>query len=50
MAKAAKEQNIKHYIWSTLTDTKKYVKNLPLTNGYQCPDMETKADCDKYFE
>ncbi|NWF90459.1 MAG: NmrA/HSCARG family protein [Ignavibacteriaceae bacterium] len=54
IAKAAKETNVKHIIWSTLEDTRKWI---PLTDSrmptlqekYKVPHFDGKGSSDKFF-
>lgn len=54
MAQAAKEADVKHVIWSTFEDTRKWV---PLSNSrmptlmekYKVPHFDSKADADAFF-
>ncbi|MGI8637196.1 MAG: NmrA family NAD(P)-binding protein [Segetibacter sp.] len=54
MAKAAKEAGLKHVIWSTLEDTRKYI---PLTDdrmptlmgNNKVPHFDAKGESDKFF-
>lgn len=54
MAEAAKEVGLKHVIWSTLEDTRKWVpleNNLmPTLNGkYKVPHLDGKGESNQYF-
>jgi uncharacterized protein YbjT (DUF2867 family) len=54
MADAAKEANIKHVIWSTLEDTRKWVPldddRMPtLQEKYKVPHFDAKGESDKFF-
>jgi uncharacterized protein YbjT (DUF2867 family) len=54
IAKAAKEANVKHVIWSTLEDTRKWVpledNRMPtLMDKYKVPHFDCKGESDKYF-
>lgn len=55
MAEAAKEAGVKHVIWSTLEDTRKYVplenESMPTLMGkYKVPHFDAKGESDKFFE
>ncbi|MCY2688617.1 NmrA/HSCARG family protein [Salinimicrobium sp. TH3] len=55
MAEAAKEAGIKHVIWSTLEDTRKWIPldddRMPtLMNYYKVPHLDAKGESNKYFE
>jgi uncharacterized protein YbjT (DUF2867 family) len=55
MAFAAKDAGLKHVIWSTLEDTKKWIPlsddRMPtLMEKYKIPHFEGKGESDKYFE
>lgn len=54
MAEAAKEAGIKHVIWSTLEDTRKWVPldddRMPtLMDHYKVPHFDAKGEADTYF-
>jgi uncharacterized protein YbjT (DUF2867 family) len=54
MATAAKESGLKHVIWSTLEDVKKWVplsgNSMPTLQGkYKVPHFEGKGESDHYF-
>lgn len=54
IAKAAKETGVKHIIWSTLEDTRKWVplddNRMPTLQGkYKVPHFDSKGESDKYF-
>jgi hypothetical protein len=54
MAEAAKATGLKHVIWSTLEDTRKYVplsdNRMPTLNGkYKVPHFDGKGEADHYF-
>ncbi|HUS02525.1 MAG TPA: NmrA/HSCARG family protein, partial [Chitinophagaceae bacterium] len=54
MAEAAKEAGIKHAIWSTLEDTRKWVplddNRMPTLHGkYKVPHFDGKGEADKFF-
>jgi uncharacterized protein YbjT (DUF2867 family) len=54
IAKAAKEANIKHIIWSTLEDTRKWIplsdNRMPTLQGkYKVPHFDSKGEAEKYF-
>jgi uncharacterized protein YbjT (DUF2867 family) len=55
LAQAAKEQGVKHVIWSTLEDTRKWVpltdNRMPTLQGkYKVPHLDSKADADADFQ
>ncbi|MGB5667218.1 MAG: NmrA/HSCARG family protein [Maribacter sp.] len=55
MAEAAKEANLKHVIWSTLEDTRKWVPleddRMPTLQGkYKVPHFDAKGSSNVYFE
>ncbi len=55
MALAAKDAGLKHIIWSTLEDTKKWIPlsddRMPtLMEKYKVPHFDGKGESDKYFE
>jgi uncharacterized protein YbjT (DUF2867 family) len=54
IAKAAKENNVQHVIWSTLEDTRKWVplndNRMPTLGGnYKVPHFDSKGEADKHF-
>ena len=54
MAQAAKEVGIKHAIWSTLEDTRKWVplddNRMPTLQGkYKVPHFDAKGEADEFF-
>ena len=54
IAKAAKETGIKHVIWSTLEDTRKWIpledNRMPTLQGkYKVPHFDSKGEAEKYF-
>ncbi len=54
MAAAAKEAGLKHAIWSTLEDVRKYVplddNSMPTLHGkYKVPHFDGKGESDQYF-
>jgi len=54
MAKAAQETGLKHVIWSSLEDTRKWVPldddRMPTLNGkYKVPHFDGKGESEKYF-
>ncbi len=54
IAKAAKDANIKHIIWSTLEDTRKWIplsdNRMPTLQGkYKVPHFDSKGEAEKYF-
>ena len=54
IAKAAKETNIKHVIWSTLEDTRNWIplndNRMPtLQEKYKVPHFDGKGEAEKYF-
>jgi len=54
IAKAAKEIGIKHVIWSTLEDTRKWIplsdNRMPtLQEKYKVPHFDSKGEAEKYF-
>jgi len=54
MADAAKAAGLKHVIWSTLEDTRKWVPldddRIPTLQGkYKVPHLDAKGECDHYF-
>lgn len=55
MAEAAKEAGLKHVIWSTLEDTRKWVPleddRMPtLMDHYKVPHFDAKGEANKYFK
>jgi uncharacterized protein YbjT (DUF2867 family) len=55
MALAAKDAGLKHVIWSTLEDTKKWIPlsddRMPtLMEKYKVPHFDAKGESDKFFE
>jgi uncharacterized protein YbjT (DUF2867 family) len=55
MALAAKDAGLKHVIWSTLEDSKKWIPlsddRMPtLMEKYKVPHFDSKGESDKYFE
>src|SRR6516225_471187 len=54
MAQAAKQAGLKHVIWSTLEDTRKWIPlsdtRMPTLMGkYKCPHFDSKGDADHLF-
>ena len=54
IAKAAKEANVKHVIWSSLDDTRKWIplsdNRMPtLQNKYKVPHFDAKGESNKFF-
>jgi uncharacterized protein YbjT (DUF2867 family) len=54
MAQAAKHAGLKHVIWSTLEDTRKWIplsdNRMPTLMGkYKCPHFDSKGDADHLF-
>lgn len=54
IAKAAKENDVQHVVWSTLEDTRKWVpvedNTMPtLMGNYKVPHFDSKGEADKYF-
>ena len=54
IAKAAKETNVQHTIWSTLEDTRKWIpiddNRMPTLGGkYKVPHFDSKGEADKHF-
>jgi len=54
MAEAAKAAGVKHVIWSTLEDTRKWVplsdNRMPTLQGkYKCPHFDAKGEADEVF-
>ncbi|MEE9448704.1 MAG: NmrA/HSCARG family protein [Ignavibacteriaceae bacterium] len=54
IAKAAKEANVQHIIWSTLEDTRKWVplddNRMPTLGGnYKVPHFDSKGEAEKHF-
>ena len=55
MAEAAKDANVKHVIWSTLEDTRRWVPledpRMPtLMDNYKVPHFDCKGESNTYFE
>ncbi len=55
MAEAAKEAGVKHVIWSTLEDTRKFIPldddRMPtLKEKYKVPHFDAKGESNKFFE
>ncbi len=55
MAEAAKEAGVKHIIWSTLEDTRKWIPldddRMPtLMEKYKVPHFDAKGEANRYFE
>ena len=55
MAEAARESGVKHVIWSTLEDTRKWVPldddRMPtLMGSYKVPHFDCKGESNRYFE
>ena len=55
MAEAASEAGVKHVIWSTLEDTRKFIPieddRMPTLNGkYKVPHFDAKGESNVYFE
>jgi uncharacterized protein YbjT (DUF2867 family) len=55
MARAAKEAGIRHAIWSTLEDTRRWVPlsdpRMPTLQGkYKVPHFDAKGESDRFFE
>jgi uncharacterized protein YbjT (DUF2867 family) len=55
MARAAKEAGIRHAIWSTLEDTRRWVPlsdaRMPTLQGkYKVPHFDAKGEADRFFE
>lgn len=55
MAEAAHVNNLKHVIWSTLEDTRRWIpqddERIPLLNGnYRVPHFDSKGECDRFFK
>lgn len=55
MAEAAKEAGVKHVIWSTLEDTRKWIPlsddRMPTLHGkYKVPHFDAKGESNVYFE
>jgi len=55
MAEAASEAGVKHVIWSTLEDTRKFIPlsddRMPTLMGkYKVPHFDAKGESNKYFE
>jgi uncharacterized protein YbjT (DUF2867 family) len=54
IAKAAKDANVKHIIWSTFEDTRKWIQlsdnRMPTLQGkYKVPHFDAKAEANEYF-
>lgn len=54
MAKAAKQAGVKHVIWSTLEDVRKFYPlsddRMPTIDGkWKCPHFDGKAESDRFF-
>lgn len=54
IAKAAKENNVQHVVWSTLEDTRKWIpiddNRMPtLMGNYKVPHFDCKGEADKFF-
>lgn len=54
IAKAAKEANVKHIVWSTFEDTREWVplndNRMPTLQGkYKVPHFDSKGEANKYF-
>ena len=54
IAKAAKEANVQHVVWSTLEDTRKWVplddNRMPTLMGkYKVPHLDSKGEADRFF-
>ena len=54
IAKAAKEANVKHVIWSSLDDTRKWIplsdNRMPTLQGkYKVPHFDAKGESNKFF-
>ena len=54
MAKAAKQAGLKHVIWSTLEDTRKWIplsdNRMPTLQGkYKCPHFDSKGEANHFF-
>ena len=48
---AAKATGIKHFVWSTLEDTRKYLPSLKLVSGpYAVPHFDAKGEIDDYMK
>lgn len=55
MAKAAKEANVRHVIWSSLEDTREFIspndERFPTIGGkYKVPHFDGKGEADHYFK
>lgn len=55
MADAAKAAGVKHVIWSTLEDVRRFVPlsddRMPTLQGqYKCPHFDAKGEADEYFK
>lgn len=54
MARAAKDANLEHVVWSTLEDTREVIplsdSRMPTLMGkYKVPHLDSKAEADEYF-
>jgi len=54
IAKAAKDNNVQHVVWSTLEDTRKWIplddNRMPTLGGnYKVPHFDCKGESDKHF-
>lgn len=53
IAKAAKHADVKHVIWSTLEDTRKWIPltdtRMPSIGNYKVPHFDAKGESNKYF-
>ncbi len=54
IAKAARENNVQHVVWSTLEDTRKWIplddNRMPtLMGNYKVPHFDCKGEADKFF-
>ena len=54
LAEAAKQEGVKHVIWSSLDDTRKWIplsdNRMPtLQNDYKVPHFDAKGEANKYF-
>ncbi|HEY7333240.1 MAG TPA: NmrA/HSCARG family protein [Bryobacteraceae bacterium] len=54
MAQAAKDTGLKHVIWSTLEDTRKFIplsdNRMPTLQGkYKCPHFDSKGEANHFF-
>src|SRR5688572_30377023 len=55
IAEAAKAAGVKHVVWSTLEDTRKFMpaddKRMPILQGkYRVPHFDAKAEADAFFQ